>query len=59
MNIYQTCYDLLNTYVFGGTIEPSSNQELIAILVCTIATLFIIAVPFVIVLKVIRWITGV
>lgn len=58
MNIYQNFMDLLNTYVFGGTMVAGSNQELIATLVATCGTLFIISVPFMIVWKFIKMIMG-
>lgn len=58
MNIYQTFYDLLQTYVFGGEILANSIPDLVATLFSTGATLFVVAVPFVVVLKVINFIVG-
>lgn len=58
INIYQTFYNLIKTYIFGGTTGGDANQELILILVSTIATLFIIALPFLVVWKVIRIFMG-
>lgn len=58
MNIYQTFYDLLQTYVFGGEILAGSIPDLVSTLLSTGATLFVIAIPFVVVLKVINLIVG-
>lgn len=58
MNIYQNFYDLLNTYIFGGSIVSGSYQELVAVLVSTCAVLFCVAIPFIIVWKAIRLISG-
>ena len=42
MNIYQSFYDLINQYVFGNSI------------VSTIAVIFVVALPFMLVWKVIK-----
>lgn len=57
MNIYQILYDLLVTYVYGGSIVVGSYQELVAILFSTIGCLFVVALPFIIVYMVIRFLT--
>lgn len=56
MNIYQSLYDLLNTYVFGGQIVANTNQELIAILMATAGTVFLVSLPFLVVWRIIRFI---
>lgn len=57
MNIYQTLYDLVNNYIFNGSVVANSNQELVTMLVATIGSIFIIALPFLVVWQVIRGIT--
>lgn len=58
MNIYLTLYDLLTTYIFGGQVVAQSNQELICILVATAGTLFLIALPFILVWRVCKLLSG-
>lgn len=57
MSIYQSIYDLINTYIFGGLIEPNTYQELVTILLSTSSCIFIFAIPFIIVYKVITILT--
>lgn len=58
MSIYQEIYNLINTYIFGGLITAGSHQELVAILLSSAACIFIFALPFTIVLKIIKMIVG-
>lgn len=58
MNIYQTLYELVNTYIFGGTVAPETYQELVAIAVSTLGCLFVFALPFVLVWRVIKLLGG-
>lgn len=58
MNIYQSIYDLINTYVYGGEIVAGSYMELVAILFSTAACLFLMALPFIVVWRIIKLITG-
>lgn len=53
-NIYQGIYDLIVNQLFGGTVEIGSNPELITILVSTFATIFLIAIPFIVIYKFIK-----
>lgn len=53
-NIYQALFDLINTYVYGGSVVVGSYQELVCIFVSTAATLFMIALPFLVVWRFIR-----
>lgn len=53
-NIYQALFDLINTYVYGGSVVAGSYQELVCIAVSTAATLFMIALPFLVVWRFIR-----
>ncbi len=58
MGIYQTCYDLLNTYVFGNTVVQGSHADLVCVFLSTIACIAVIAVPFVVVWRAITFITS-
>lgn len=60
MNLYQTLYDLIVTYIFAGQgvteagILADQMQHLVAVLVSTIGWLFCMAVPFIVVYWVIK-----
>lgn len=54
MSIYESLYDIIQTYIFGGVTELGSNQELVCMLVSTIGSIFLISIPFVVVYFVIR-----
>ena len=56
MNLYQTCYDLVATYVYGGSVTPGTHMDLVCTLVSTCANLFLVALPFLLVWKIIRMI---
>lgn len=53
MNIYQNCYDLIQTYIFGGEVL-TSNTELVCIALSSCACIFVFALPFLIVWKVLK-----
>lgn len=53
-NPYQTCYDLFNTYVYGGTVVEGTYEDLVCIQVSTLACLFLFSLPFLVVFWVIR-----
>lgn len=58
-NIWLNLKDLVTTYVFAGDLTTAGQWgELCADLVATAGTLFLIALPFVVVLKVIRIVSG-
>lgn len=57
MNIYQDVFDLIQQYIFGG-VELTANMELVAITLASIACVFVFALPFLVVWKVIRLILG-
>lgn len=57
MGIYQSLYDLIAQYVYGG-VELTMHMDLICVLVATLGSLLVIAMPFVIVYFVIKFITG-
>lgn len=46
--IYQSIYDLISTYIFGS-VTTGTHQELVCILVATLGSIFLIALPFIIV----------
>lgn len=54
MNIYQSIYELLNTYIFGGSVLQGSYQELVCIAVATCACIFVFAIPFLVAWSVIK-----
>lgn len=58
MGIYQQCFDLVKTYIYGG-VELTSDMSLVATLIATIACITVFALPFVVVFKVIDIITGI
>lgn len=58
MGIYQICYDLLNTYLFGGIVDVGTYQDLICILLSAIGCIFIFAIPFIIIWRTIKIFLG-
>lgn len=58
MGIYQPIYDLVNTYIFGGSVAVGTYQELICIAVAVCGCLFVMALPFLIVYKIIKLLVG-
>lgn len=56
-SIYQSCFDLIHTYIYGG-LELTSDMSLVCTLLSTIACIFCFALPFIVVWKVISFITG-
>lgn len=58
MSVYQSLYDLISTYIFGGNIVANSYQELVTILISTCGCIFLISIPFLIVWKIIKVIMG-
>ena len=49
MGIYQNIYELIQTYIYGG-VELSSEMELVTVLISTLSCIFLIALPFIIVI---------
>mgnify|MGYP003302962537 FL=1 len=56
-NIYLDLYDIVHQYLFGGS-TLASKQYLVCTLVATLGSVFIIALPFAIVWRVIKIIMG-
>lgn len=54
VNVYQTCYDLINEFIFGNTIVAGTYPDLVAIALSTCATIVVFALPFIIVWRIIR-----
>lgn len=55
--MYDSLYDLIQTYVFGGALELGSNQELVCMLIATFGCIFLVAIPFILVWRLIIAIT--
>ena len=53
MNIYQNCVDLIQQYIYGGAVW-TPQTELVAVTLATCATVFVFALPFLLVWKVIK-----
>lgn len=58
MSIYDNIYNLLNQYVFGGNIIPSTVQDSSCSLIATALCIFVVAIPFVLVWRVIKMLAG-
>lgn len=57
MSIYQGLYDLVHQYVYGG-LQLTTDMELVATLISTMGCVFLVALPFAIVWKIIKMIVG-
>lgn len=57
MSIYQSLFDLIQTYIYGGA-TLTADMNLVCTLISTIGCIFLVALPFVIVYKVISFIVG-
>lgn len=57
VSVYQSCFDLIHTYIYGG-VTLTSDMNLVCTLIATLACLFVFALPFIIVYKVISFITS-
>lgn len=58
-NIYSLLYDLINQYVFGGqSLTTGSNAELICMLIASIGSVFVVVIPFIVVIKIVNIIMG-
>lgn len=58
MNIYQSLYDLVNTYIFGGAIAPETVQDLACTLLSLSGSIFVFAIPFLVVWKLLKVLIG-
>ena len=57
MSIYESLFDLIQTYIYGGA-TLTSDMNLVCTLISTIGCVFLVSLPFVIVYKVISFIVG-
>lgn len=57
VNIFQSLYDLLNTYIFGGSVEVNTYADLVLTLISTIGVLFAVSIPFLVVFSAIKFIS--
>lgn len=57
MSIYQSLFDLIQTYIYGG-VALTADMNLVCTLISSIGCIFLVALPFVIVYKVISFIVG-
>lgn len=57
-SVYNTIYDLIETYIFGGSIAVGSHQDLTATILASIICVLVFALPFLIIWKVIKVIMG-
>lgn len=55
--MYQNIYSIVQQYVFEGAVL-TPNMDLIATLISSIAVIFMVALPFTIVWRVIKMIVG-
>lgn len=57
-SVYDTIYNLIETFIFGGSIEVGSYQDLTATILSSIICVLVFALPFLIIWKVIKVIMG-
>lgn len=57
MNIYNDIYSIIQQYIFGGA-ELTAHMDLVAVTLSTIASVFVFALPFLIVWNVIKMMMG-
>lgn len=52
--MFQNLYDLINQYVFSGAVQADSYVDLVCTLVSTIGVFALVAIPFVVVFKLVN-----
>lgn len=57
MSIYQNIYDLIVEYIYGGLVL-TADMELVTVTLATMACIFVFALPFLVVWKVVKMILG-
>lgn len=55
MPIYQRCFELISTYVYGG-VASGSYEEIVCSIFSTGACLFVMCIPFLLVYFILRFI---
>lgn len=58
MNYYLDIYETINAYIFGGTLASGTAEHLAVSLFSLCACLFAVALPFIIIWRVMRLILG-
>ena len=51
---FESLYNLIETYIFGGVVDVGTYQELITIAISAFGCLFVVALPFFLIIKVIK-----
>lgn len=54
MNIYLDLYEIIDKFVFNFTASTNTNADLVCTLCATIGCVFLIALPFILVWKIIK-----
>lgn len=52
--MYQGFYDLIMAHVYGGVPAVTSDMELVATFIATFGSLFLVALPFLLLWKVVK-----
>lgn len=52
--MFQSLYDIINTYIFSGAVVPETYTDLCCTLASTIGVFALVAIPFFVVFKVIN-----
>ena len=55
MSMYQSLFDLIHTHIYGG-VTLTSDMNLVCTLIATFGVVFCIAIPFIVVYKIISMI---
>lgn len=55
MSMYQSLFDLIHIHIYGG-IELTSDMNLVCTLIATMGCIFVVAIPFLVVYKVLCFI---
>lgn len=57
MNIYQDIYDIIIQYIYNNA-DLTAHMDLVAVTLSTIGCIFVFAVPFIVIWRLIRMICG-
>lgn len=58
MGIYQELYNLIEQYIYGNPEVMTEHMDLVCTFIATAGSLFVVALPFLLVWRVIRMIAG-
>lgn len=56
--VYQNLYELVDKFIFNFSASTNTNADLVCTLVATLGSIFLIALPFMVVWKVAKMIIG-